>query len=104
MPRFINTQLQASILKDKHFLLNQHLLECYEIISKSYEKANKVENYNIYAMIRNHRALISRLQIKGKKKFKTLLILQNFANTREKSIGMAVLTNTLNNKKLFSIN
>ena len=104
MPGFVDKQLRASILKDKHFLLNQHLLECYEIISKSHEKSNKTETYNIYAMIRNHKALISRLQLVGKKKPKSLLILQNFARTRDKSIGMAVLTNTLNNKKLFSIN
>lgn len=103
MPAFVDRRLQAAYIKDKHFFLNQHLLECYEIISKSHEKSYKTETYNIHTMIRNHKALISRLQINGKKKPKSLFILQNFANTREKSIGMAVLTNTLNNKKLFSI-
>ena len=104
MPAFVDRQLKAAFIKDKQYLLNEHLLECYEIISKNYEKSNKTETYNIFAMIRNHKALISRLQFNGKKKPKSLSILQTFANTREKSIGMAILTNTLNNKKLFSIN
>jgi hypothetical protein len=103
MPSFVDRRLQASMLKDKYFLLNQHLLECYEIISKNYEKSNKTETYNISAMLRNHKALITRLQFVGKKKPKSLLILQNFANTREKSIGFAILTSTLNNRKLFSM-
>ncbi len=103
MPGFIDKRLQAGIIKDKHYLLNQHLLVCYDIISKSYEKSNKTETYNIYAMIKQHKALISKLQIQGKKKRKSLLILENFANTREKTFAMAVLTNTLNNKKFFSI-
>jgi hypothetical protein len=38
MPEFVDRPLQASMLKDKYFLLNQHLLECYEIISKNYRK------------------------------------------------------------------
>lgn len=103
MPRFVDRRLQASAIKDKYFFINQHLLECYEIISKSYDKSNKTETYNISAMIRNHKALISRLQFTGKKKPKTLLILQNFANSRDKKTGFAILTSTLNKRKLFSM-
>lgn len=104
MPAFIDTQLRSAILKDKLYLLNQDLLKCYEIIYKSHEKTTKLETYNINNMIKKHKALLSRLEINSKKKPKSLQILQNFANTKNKSIGVAILTNTLNNKKLLSIN
>tara|TARA_B100001093_G_C26795943_1_gene1001081 strand:- start:1347 stop:1652 length:306 start_codon:yes stop_codon:yes gene_type:complete len=101
MSNYVDNRQKAYALKEKYFLLNQHLLECYKIISKDHEKSNK--NYNISNMIKNHKTLISRLQFIGKKKPKTLLILQNFANAREKSTGFAILTSTLNKRKLFSM-
>ena len=52
MPAFVDRRLQAAYIKDKHFFLNQHLLECYEIISKSHEKSYKTETYNIHAYYR----------------------------------------------------
>lgn len=102
MPKFINTQMAAFILKDNRFLLNQHLLECYKLISDNHEKhVNK--DFDIHKIINSHKKLINKLQINGKKKQKSLITLENFAYSKEKNIAYSILTNTLNNRKLFSI-
>jgi len=69
MPKFINTQMPAFILKDKLFLLNQHLLECYKLISNNQEK-NVKKDFDIHKIINSHKKLINKLQINRKKKKK----------------------------------
>jgi len=94
MPVFVNTRLHAAILKDKHYLLNKHILECYDKLSKK---------ENIHTLIKQHRRLISQLEIPGKNKPKTLSILLNYANTKDKVLAFSIMTNTLNNRRLFSM-
>lgn len=94
MPAFIDKRLQAAILKDKYSLLNKHILECYDKLSK---------RENIHTLIKQHRRLISQLEIPGKNKPKTLTILLNYANTKDKVLAYSIMTNTLNNRNLFSM-
>ena len=94
MPAFIDKRLQAAILKDKYCLLNKHILECYDKLSK---------RENIHTLIKQHRRLISQLEIPGKNKPKTLTILLNYANTKDKVLAYSIMTNTLNNRRLFSM-
>lgn len=94
MPISTNTRLQANIIKNKYYLLNQHIVECYNKLSKQ---------ENIYPLIKQHKRLINELEIHTKKKPKTLSILLNYANTKNKVMALYIMTNTLNNRKLFSI-
>ena len=94
MPSFIDKRLQAAFIKDKHYLLNKHLLECYDKLSK---------RENIQTLIKQHKHLISQLEISGKNKPKTLSILLNYANTKDKVLAYSIMTNTLNNRRLFSM-
>tara|TARA_B100000927_G_C16251878_1_gene383871 strand:+ start:152 stop:466 length:315 start_codon:yes stop_codon:yes gene_type:complete len=102
MTKFVDTRLKAALLKDKHFFLNQHLLECYQKICESFQKSNTYAYYDISLMIKHHKALISRLQLNYKNKPKSLDILLNFSNSNDKLSAFNVLTNTLNNKNLLS--
>lgn len=102
MTKFVDSRLKAALIKDKHFFLNQHLLECYQTICESFQKSNTYAYYNIDLMIKHHKALLSRLQLNCKNKSKSLQILINFSNSNDKLSAFNILTNTLNNKNLFS--
>ena len=102
MIKFVYTRLSSALIKDKHFFLNQHLLECYQTIYKSFQKSNIYAYYDIELMIKHHKALISRLQLNCKNSPKSLQILLNFSKCNDKLSAFNVLTNTLNNKNLLS--
>ena len=90
MPVYKDTRKTASLLNDKHYILNKHLLDCYnKIIAKE----------NITYLIRSHKSLINQL----KKKPKTLTLLQHYHNTKDKSIALAILTCSLANRGVFSL-
>ena len=94
MTVYVDTRTHAAILNEKYYLLNKHLPECYQRIERK---------ENINGLIRQHKRLISQLQINSKKIPKTLTILQNYANHKDKLLGFSTLTNTLNNRGVFSM-
>lgn len=94
MPAFVDNRVKAAALKDKYYVLNKHILECYDKLQKQ---------ESIYALIKQHKRLISQLEIIGKNKPKTLSILLNYASCKDKVMAFSIMTNTLNNRKLFSI-
>ena len=94
MPAFVDNRVKAADLKDKHYLLNKHIVECYDKLQKQ---------ESIYALIKQHKRLISQLEIIGKNKPKTLSILLNYASCKDKVMALSIMTNTLNNRKLFSM-
>jgi len=94
MPVYKDTRKTASLLSDKHYILNKHLLDCYnKIIAKE----------NVLHLIRSHKKLINQLDIKSKKKSKTLSFLQQYYNTKDKSTAFAILTCSLANRGVFSL-
>ena len=94
MPAFVDNRVKAAALKEKHYVLNKHILECYDKLSKQ---------ENIYTLIKQHKRLICQLEIPGKNKPKTLSILLNYANCKDKVMAYSIMTNTLNNRRLFSM-
>ena len=94
MPVYVDNRVKAAALKDKHYLLNKHIVECYDKLLKK---------ESICALIKQHKRLISQLEIIGKNKPKTLSILLNYASCKDKVMAFSIMTNTLNNRKLFSI-
>ena len=80
-------------------LVRDHLLESYYLINK----LNK-NNYdsNIDYIVNTHKKFIIKTKIAGKNKYKTLLLLQQYQKTKNKSMAMMVLSNSLNNARCFS--
>ena len=94
MPVYKDTRKTASLLRDKHYIINKHLLDCYnKIIAKE----------NVLHLIRSHKQLLNQLDIKSKKKPKTLSFLQHYHNTKDKSTALAILTCSLANRGVFSL-
>jgi len=89
-----DTRILAAIINDKYYLLNKHLLDCYYKIERK---------ENVQGLIKQHKRLISQLDLHYKKTPKTLLILENYANHKDKILGFSTMTNTLNNRGLFSM-
>jgi len=58
MPIFLNNRLKAVALKNKHYLLNIHILEYYNKLSKQ---------KSIYPFIKKHKPFISQFKILSKK-------------------------------------
>ena len=94
MPAFVDNRVKAAALKEKHYVLNKHILECYDKLQKQ---------ENIHTLIKQHKRLISQLEIIAKNKPKTLSILLNYANCKDKVMAFSIMTNTLNNRRLFSM-
>lgn len=78
----------------KRQLVRDHLLECYEEILRFNGK-------NIVELIKLHKKFIHKTQIIGKNKYKTLLLLEQYKNAKNKSMAMMVLTNTLSRRGAF---
>tara|TARA_Y100000389_G_scaffold13632_1_gene12150 strand:+ start:5111 stop:5401 length:291 start_codon:yes stop_codon:yes gene_type:complete len=94
MPVYKDTRKNAALLSDKHYLINKHLLECYnKIIAKE----------NVGYLIRSHKSFINQLDFKSKKVAKSLSLLQHYYNTKDKSTAFAVLTCSLANRGVFSL-
>ena len=94
MTIFVDTRRRAAIINDKYYLLNKHLLDCYYKIERK---------ENIQGLIKQHKRLISQLNLNYRKPPKSLSILQNYANNKDKILGFSTMTNTLNNLSLFSM-
>ena len=96
MPRLKTRRSQEDeyVRKIKVDEINIDLLNCYN-------KLLKGENINL--LIRDHTKLITKMEFigKNKNKYKSLNILQHYKNTKNKSLAIMVLANTLNNQSLF---
>ena len=95
MTKNTDTRMQAALVREKYYLLNKHLLECYHKI---------IKKENINGLIKQHKGLINSLQFNNKKPPKSLTYLQNYAANLKSNREMAiqVFSNTLNNKGIFS--
>ena len=91
----VDTRMKAAIIHDKYYLLNKHLLDCYY---------KMVPKENIQGLIKQHKRLISQLDLHYKKTPKTLSILENYANHKDKILGFSTVTNTINKRGLFLSN
>jgi len=95
MPVYVNTQKKAWQCSYKHELLNRDLFDCYNRILKKEP---------ISTLIRSHSNFINKLQLSGhNKNHKTLAILIHYKNTKNKAIALSTLTNSLNNRNIFSL-
>jgi len=83
-------------------LVRDHLLESYYLIEKLNKLNKDNKDINIDFVINTHKKFIIKSKIAGKNKNKTLLLLQQYQKTNNKSMAMMVLTNSLNNAGCFS--
>lgn len=87
--KYRNTQMYEYDNKLKRDYIKEHLLKCYDKLYKG---------ENVDGLIRVHRCVINEMELPGnnrKKKYKTLTYLEHYRNTEDKTLAMAVLTNTL---------
>ena len=94
MSIFVDTQKKDYIRQLKVEVINRNLLDCYNRI---------IEKQDIDAVIKSHKSCINRIGIISKNKYRTLTLLQHYKNTRNKSRAFALLTNSLNNRRIFSM-
>ena len=96
MTKTTDTRMQAALVREKYYLLNKHLLECYQKI---------IKKENINGLIKQHKRLINSLQFNNKKPPKSLSYLENFSANLKSNREMAIqiFSNTLNNKGIFSL-
>jgi hypothetical protein len=94
MPRIVDRRERTALEKYKHELIAKDLLHCYQQLCKSEP---------VTPLIRAHKVLINKLNlITHNKKRPTLDLLVHYKNTTDKVQALAILTNSLNNKGLFS--
>jgi hypothetical protein len=94
MPVYKDTRTKAALLSDKHYMINKHLLHCYNKIN---------ENENVAYLIKSHKCFINQLDIKSKKVPKSLTLLQQYHNTEDKSTAFTILTCSLAKRGVFSL-
>lgn len=82
-------------------LIRQNLLECYYLIIKLSEPKNYNDNI-VNDIINTHKNFINKMYIYGKNKYKTLLLLKQYQKSKNKSIALMILTNSLNKMSLFN--
>jgi hypothetical protein len=94
MPKFVDTRGLAAVENYKHELIAKDLLHCYQQLCK---------DEPIMHLIRAHKVLINKLNLNThNKKRPTLDLLVHYKNTADKVQALSILTNSLNNKGLFS--
>ena len=92
--KFVDTRDRAALEHYKHELIAKDLLHCYQQLCK---------NESVVPLIRAHKCLINRLNfVTHNKKRPTLDLLIHYRNTADKVQALCILTNSLNNKGLFS--
>lgn len=91
--KYVDSRLHENLEMYKRELIYNDLYQCYL-------KIERKENIDI--IVKQHRKFINNLQVKGtnKSKFKTLLQLIVYKNSKDKSHAFSCLTNYLNNLKL----
>ena len=86
-------------------LIRQNLLECYYLLIKlNNNSKNNNDNDNINYIINTHKKYINKMYIYGKNKYRTVLLLKQYQKSKNKSMAMMVLTNSLNKLSLFNQN
>ena len=91
--KYIDTREREYYNKNKKEAIFKHLQDCY----------HRIENReSIDLIIKDHKRLINSLEIKGKNKskYKTLIQLQVYKNSKDKSHAFSCFSNYLNNLKL----
>ena len=91
-----NPQQYEYLLSCKSDMIYKHLLDCHNQI---YDGCRPQD---ITFMIKGHKRLVNQLQLDGKNKYKTLGYLEQFRNTKNHKLALSILTNTLNNRGIFS--
>lgn len=91
--KYVDTRLRESLNSNKREAIYNHLRECYYRIE---------EKDSIDLIIRDHKRLINSLDVKGhsKNKFKTLLQLNAYKNSKDKIHALTCFSNYLNHLKL----
>ena len=91
--KYLNSRVNENLQMYKRELIYKDLYESYQKI----EKKENIDN-----IIEHHKKFINNLEIKGKNKskFKTLLQLIVYKNSKDKLHAFSCLTNYLNNFKL----
>jgi hypothetical protein len=90
------TQNAEYITRCQRDTIKQDLLHIY----KQIERGNV--DKEMKTLIKQHSRLINKYDLGGKHKYDTILLLETYKNTKCKELALANLTNTLNNKGLFS--
>lgn len=67
-----------------------HLVQCVNLINHSTD--------NFHRIVNSHKKKILRLGLKGKHRYRTIQILQNYARHPDRSSAVMIFTNTLNNR------
>jgi hypothetical protein len=80
-------------------IIQLDLLNIYKQIENNSNDSNDKE---VNIRIKQHRRLINKYNLGGKCNFNTLILLETYKNTKNRSLAKANLMNTLNNKGLFS--
>ena len=94
MPKYINTRERAALEKYKRELIAKNLLRCYQQI---------IKGDAVTHLIRAHMKFINQLDVLGHhNKYSSVDILTHYKNTANKPQALSTLTNSLNNKGLFS--
>ena len=92
--KFVDTRGRAAVESYKHELIAKDLLRCYQELCKG---------ESVIYLIRAHKGLINRINlVTHNKKRPTLDLLIHYRNTADKVLALSILTNSLNNKGLFS--
>ena len=88
-------QRKEDLRKYKLELINKNLLENYEKI---------INKENIKGIINNQRKFVILMDLPGKHKnlHYSILLLKQYNNSKNKSLALQQLENSLRNKKLFS--
>ncbi len=84
-----NYQCQRDIIK-------QDFLNIY----KQIERGNM--DKEVSTLIKQHRRLINKYNLGGKHRYENIVLLETYKNTKNRALAFANLTNTLNNRGLFS--
>ena len=100
----MTSRYQERKLRSLREYINEDLLDCYNLLrnrvkDKSDNKSKKL--YIIY-LIKRHKKFINKTNLYGKNKYHTLSFLVHYLNTKNPSIAMHTLTNSLNNRNLFN--
>ena len=94
--KYIDKRYNAYNDFSKRIYIREHLLECYQKLCTGEDIDN---------LIKSHKKVIVSMELNGKNKnkYKTISYLNQYKNTTNKALAMAVLTNTLNKLHFISI-
>jgi hypothetical protein len=86
-------------LELKRQLIREHLLESYTSILNL--SKDNLTNKNIGCIVNLHKKYVDKMNLYGRNKYRTLRLLQEYQRTKNKSMAIMVLANSLNKLSLF---